>query len=129
MGSAKHYCAHASILSGSALSERCPGARAFQRTLRNGTQGRLLRWHPGATDGKRRALPAYAPDLLARFCKESSLTKQEMLPDVDHMDLGARQPPPTAARLLIPKAVLASFDCVAQPFVSKCPPRPPISPK
>ena len=25
------------------------------------------------------------------FCKESSLTKQEMLPDMDLMDLGARQ--------------------------------------
>ena len=56
-----------------------------------GTQGRLLHWHPGATEHKRRALPAYCPDLLARFCKESSLNKAEMLPDVDHMDIGARQ--------------------------------------
>lgn len=59
-------------------------------------------------------MPAYCPDLLARFCKEASLSKQEMLPDVgklsffvcrslcfvcsknpcafpDHMDIGARQ--------------------------------------
>ena len=47
-----------------------------------GTQGRLLLWHPGACESKRKALPAYCPDLLARFCKESSLSKQEMLPDV-----------------------------------------------
>ena len=47
-----------------------------------GTQGRLLQWHPGACESKRKALPAYCPDLLARFCKESSLSKQEMLPDV-----------------------------------------------
>ena len=57
----------------------------------NGTQGRLLHWHPGATESKRRALPAYCSDLLARFCKETSLSKQEMLPDMDFMDLGARQ--------------------------------------
>ena len=35
--------------------------------------------------------PAYNPDLLARFCKESSLAKREMLPEIDHMDVGARQ--------------------------------------
>ena len=29
--------------------------------------------------------------MLARFCKETSKTKQEMLPDVDHMDIGVRQ--------------------------------------
>ena len=54
-------------------------------------QGRLLQWHPAATDSKRKALPAYCPDLLARFCKETSLSKAEMLPDIDHMDIGARQ--------------------------------------
>ena len=78
-----------------------------------GSQGRLLQWHPGACESKRKALPAYCPDLLARFCKETSLAKQEMLPDLglrfcliiltsphipakeitrlDHMDIGARQ--------------------------------------
>ena len=49
----------------------------------NGTQGRLLNLHPGATESKRRALPAYCSDLLARFCKETSLSKQEMMPDMD----------------------------------------------
>ena len=47
-----------------------------------GSQGRLLQWHPGACESKRKALPAYCPDLLARFCKDTSLSKQEMLPDV-----------------------------------------------
>ena len=54
-------------------------------------EGRLLQWHPGATENKRRAIPAYNPDLLARFCKESSLMKREMVPEVDMMDVGARQ--------------------------------------
>ena len=54
-------------------------------------EGRLLQWHPGATENKRRAIPAYNPDLLARFCKESSLAKREMLPEIDMMDVGARQ--------------------------------------
>ena len=64
---------------------------AVDQRFANGTQGRLLHWHPGATENNRCALPAYCPDLLARFCKESSLNKAEMLPDVDHMDIGARQ--------------------------------------
>ena len=54
-------------------------------------EGRLLQWHPGATENKRRAIPAYNPDLLARFCKDSSLMKREMVPEVDMMDVGARQ--------------------------------------
>ena len=64
---------------------------AVDQRFANGTQGRLLMWHPGATENKRRALPAYCPDLLTRFCKEGALAKFEMLPDVDHMDVGARQ--------------------------------------
>ena len=64
---------------------------AVDERFANGTQGRLLHWHPGATESKRRALPAYSGELLARFCKESSLSKVEMVPDMDFMDLGARQ--------------------------------------
>ena len=45
-------------------------------------QGRLLQWHAGACESKRKALPADSPDLLARFCKETSLSKSEMLPDI-----------------------------------------------
>ena len=51
----------------------------------------MLHWYPPATTERRKALPAYCPDLLARFCKETSKQKQEMLPDVDHMDIGVRQ--------------------------------------
>ena len=54
-------------------------------------EGRLLQWHPGATENKRRAIPAYNPDLLARFCKDSSLMKREMVPEVDTMYVGAKQ--------------------------------------
>ena len=50
-----------------------------------------MHWYPPATTERRKALPAYCPDLLARFCKETSKQKQEMLPDVDHMDIGVRQ--------------------------------------
>ena len=64
---------------------------AVDQRFANGTQGRLLHWHPAATESIRKALPAYSQDLLARFCKESSLSKQEMMPDIDHMDIGARQ--------------------------------------
>ena len=52
--------------------------------------GRLMSWHPSATESKRRALPAYAPNLLCRFLKESSLVKQHLFPDVDYVDLGVR---------------------------------------
>ena len=64
---------------------------AVDERFANGTQGRLLHWHPGVTESKRRALPAYCGELLARFCKETSLSKVEMIPDMDFMDLGARQ--------------------------------------
>ena len=46
----------------------------------NGTQGRLLHWHPSATQSKGKALPAYCQELLARFCKESALSKKELMP-------------------------------------------------
>ena len=56
----------------------------------NGTQGRILHWHPpDAPRGK--ALSALHPELQARFAKESSLKKREMLPDVDHMDVQVKQ--------------------------------------
>ena len=47
-------------------------------------------WHPGATESKRQCLPASHPELMARFVKESSLARAELLPDIDHMDLEAR---------------------------------------
>ena len=62
-----------------------------EQRFANGTQGRLMEWHPGATENKRRAVPAYHHDLMARFCKESSLSKASMCPEVDFIDVEARQ--------------------------------------
>ena len=54
-------------------------------TSRRRVQGRLLHWHPESVQNKK-ALPASYPGLLARFAKETSLSKREMFPDIDHMD-------------------------------------------
>ena len=35
----------------------------------------------------RKAISASHPELLVRFAKESSMSKSEMVPDVDHMDI------------------------------------------
>ena len=61
-----------------------------KHALLHGSQGRLLHWHPEATASLRKALPAYCTELSARFCKEGALSKVEMMPDMDFMDLGAR---------------------------------------
>ena len=53
---------------------------AVDQRFANGTQGRLLHWHPSATQSKGKALPAYCQELLARFCKESALSKKELMP-------------------------------------------------
>ena len=55
---------------------------AVDQRFANGTQGRLLHWHPSATQSKGKALPAYCQELLARFCKESALSKKELMPGV-----------------------------------------------
>ena len=55
---------------------------AVDQRFANGTQGRLLHWHPAETESKRKALPAYCQDLLVRFCKESALNKTELMPGV-----------------------------------------------
>ena len=64
---------------------------AVDQRFANGTQGRLMHWHPAAMDSPRKALPASHPELQARFLKESSLHKHELLPEIDHLDIGARQ--------------------------------------
>ena len=46
----------------------------------------------------KKALPASYPGLLARFAKETSLSKREMFPDIDHMDVMARQETITSIR-------------------------------
>ena len=55
---------------------------AVDQRFANGTQGRLLHWHPTETESKRKALPAYSQDLLVRFCKESALSKTELMPGI-----------------------------------------------
>ena len=63
---------------------------AVDNRFANGTQGRLLHWHPESVGSKKKLSASYH-DLLVRFAKESSLSKREMFPDIDHMDITARQ--------------------------------------
>ena len=63
---------------------------ALDQRFCNGAQGRALHWHPEKTHA-RKAISASHPELLVRFAKEASLKKPEMIPDVDHMDVTARQ--------------------------------------
>ena len=63
---------------------------AVDQRFANGMQGRLLHWHPASVASKK-AIPASHPELLARFAKESALSKTELLADLDHMDITARQ--------------------------------------
>ena len=61
-----------------------------EQRFANGTQGRIMQWSPEKTQRKK-ALYSNHPELSARFVKESSLHKREMLPDIDHMDVAVRQ--------------------------------------
>ena len=60
-----------------------------ERRFANGTQGRLMQWHPEAAR-KRKSLYSSHRELSVRFVKESSLQKREMFPDIDHVDVPAR---------------------------------------
>ena len=51
-----------------------------------GTQGRIMMFNPASVELKK-ALPSSHPELLARFLKESSVSKQQLYPDIDHIDL------------------------------------------
>ena len=53
-------------------------------------QGRLFYWNPGCVDSKK-ALPSSHPELLVRFAKEASVTKSELFPDIDTLDVVVRQ--------------------------------------
>ena len=55
-----------------------------------GTQGRIMMFNPASVELKK-ALPSSHPELLARFLKESSVSKQQLYPDLDHIDLQVRQ--------------------------------------
>jgi hypothetical protein len=57
----------------------------------NGCQGRLLSWFPDKLPQKRKVISASCPELTARFVKEASTSKSEMLADIDFMDVNVRQ--------------------------------------
>ena len=79
---------------------------AVENRFANGTQGRLMNWYPEkASDDGRKALLSSHPDLMARFVKETSLNKQEFHPDIDFMDITARQENPREG----PAAVVPAF--------------------
>ena len=50
----------------------------------------LQNWNPPSSE-KGKALYSSHPELLARFVKEAALQKREMFPDIDHVDVTARQ--------------------------------------
>ncbi len=56
----------------------------------NGTQGRLLTWHPGKVQHQKKAISAACPELSCRFAKEASASKPEMLADIDFVDVNVR---------------------------------------
>ena len=51
----------------------------------------MVHWHPGPTERRRYALPSSHPELLCRFVKETSINKPELFPDIDMIDVSARQ--------------------------------------
>ena len=53
---------------------------AVDQRFANGTQGRVLHWSPDAAAKTSKAVPAYSPEVLVRFCKQGSTTKAEMMP-------------------------------------------------
>ena len=63
---------------------------AVDQRFANGTQGRLMHWHPAATNDKRRALPSCHREISARFLKESSKGYRQLFPDIDHIDCAVR---------------------------------------
>ena len=65
--------------------------REGDRHQANGTQGRLISWSPDKPDREKKALLSSHPDLTARFVKEASVNKQQLVADVDFIDVSARQ--------------------------------------
>ena len=63
---------------------------AVDQRFANGTQGRIMMFNPASVELKK-ALPSSHPELIARFLKESSMSKQNLYPDIDHIDLQVRQ--------------------------------------
>ena len=54
---------------------------AVENRFANGTQGRLMSWYP-AKIASNKAVLASHPELVARFVKETALTKSELFPDL-----------------------------------------------
>ena len=63
---------------------------AVDARFANGTQGRVMMFNPKCTNEKGTALSAGHSGLMARFLKESSLRKNELFSDIDHIDVLAR---------------------------------------
>ena len=54
---------------------------AVENRFANGTQGRLMSWFPSKISSNKAVLASH-PELVARFVKESALTKSELFPDL-----------------------------------------------
>ena len=63
---------------------------AVDSRFANGTQGRVMMFHPQSTDDKRSAVSACHSGVMARFLKEASLQKKELFSDIDHIDVESR---------------------------------------
>ena len=77
------------VRSGRRLS-RLTSNLAVDQRFANGTQGRIMYWHPKKTENRRLALAASHSDMMARFLKVTSMQKAELFPDVDHIDVQVR---------------------------------------
>ena len=62
-----------------------------EQRFANGTQGRILYWHPDRLPEKRKAVSAASPELMCRFAIEAPMSKSEMLADIDFVDVCVRQ--------------------------------------
>eukprot|EP00973_Karenia_brevis_P065935 9165456-Karenia_brevis.AAC.1 len=61
---------------------------AVDQHFANGTQGRVVMWHPTTGTGpKWNKVDAVHPELFVRFVKESSSDKDELLPEIDFVDV------------------------------------------
>ena len=49
-----------------------------------------MHWHPRKARSKGKAISASNPEILVRFAKEASMSKSEMIPDIDHIDVTTR---------------------------------------
>ena len=65
--------------------------RLRDRRQANGTQGRLISWSPDKLQEEKTVLLASHPDLTARFVKEASVNKHELVADADFIDVSVRQ--------------------------------------